>query len=60
MDGRWWTAFIWLIVGTNLIEMTNKMQLCMTILLFHCSLTAQHVSSDNIARNMLNSQGTME
>jgi len=37
--------------SANLIRMTNKMQLCRTILLFHCFLTAVRFSSDIIAHN---------
>jgi len=37
--------------NTNLIEMTNKMQQWREIYLFHCSLTARHVSSYIIAHN---------
>jgi hypothetical protein len=40
--------------NTNLIEMTNNMQLCLDNLLFYCSLTAEHVSSYIIAHHNTN------
>jgi hypothetical protein len=42
----------WNTIHTNLIEMTNKMQLCRTIYYsIHCSLTARHVSRDIIVHH---------